>query len=80
MVYNEIVMGNNPVLVSQSTQTAAQSEKNIAASSAKVKELYEGFLNDLARVKHEHRDRIDAILKTIDERQIKDLKEKLKNI
>lgn len=55
-------------------------KKDAVAASAEVKAFYERFLDELARIKRGHREEIDAILKTIDERKTKDLKEKLKDI
>jgi len=70
-------MGNNPVLHSQ---FAAQPQKAGDDASPKIKAAYERFFNDLAKVKKDHREKINVILRTIDERKIKDLKEKLKNL
>lgn len=66
-------MGNNPILGSSS-----ESSKDITLAAAKARNIYEQFEDDLIKVKREHRGRIDAILKIIDERTIKDLKEKMK--
>ena len=74
--YNE-AMGNNPVLHSQFT---AQPQKAGDDASPKIKAAYERFFDDLAKAKKEHREKVNAILHTIDERKIKDLKEKLKSM
>lgn len=60
-----------------------QTEKNVAGPevselSAMIKAEYDGFVKERERVKKEHRLAIDAILKDIDERRIKELKEKLR--
>lgn len=70
-------MGNNPVLHSQFT---AQPQKAGDDVSPKVRAAYERFFDDVAQAKKEHREKINAILRTIDERKIKDLKEKLKSM
>lgn len=70
-------MGNNPVLHAQFT---AQSQKAGDDVSPKVKAVYERFFDNVAQAKKEHREKINAILRTIDERKIKDLKEKLKSM
>ncbi len=66
---NKVIMENVPA-----------PKKDAVAASAEVKACYERFLDALAQVKREHRGKIDAILKTIDERKIKDFKEKLKDV
>ena len=73
--YNE-VMGNNPVLRSQITQPQVASDD----TSLKIKAVHERFFSELGKITKEHREKINVILRTIDERKIKDLKEKLKNI
>ncbi len=72
-------MGNNPIRASQVARMNEPAQ-DTAPLLAKLKEVHERFLDDLSRVKREHREHIDAILKTIDERNIRDLKEKLKTI
>lgn len=73
--YNE-VMGNNPVLRSQ----FAQSQKASEDVSPKIKAAYERFFAELAKAKKAHREEINTVLRAIDERKIKDLKDKLKNL
>lgn len=70
-------MGNNPVLQSQFT---AQPQKASDDASPKIKAAYERFFDDVAKAKKAHREKINVILRTIDERKIKDLKEKLKEM
>ena len=70
-------MGNNPVLHSQFT---VQPQKADDDASQKIKAAYERFFDDVAKAKKTHREKINAILRTIDERKIRDLKEKLKNM
>lgn len=72
-------MGNNPVRAAQAARMNEPAQ-DTAPLLAKAQEAHERFLDDLAKMKREHRERIDAILKTIDERNIRDLKEKLKSI
>lgn len=67
-------MGNNPVLRSQITNPQAASDD----TSQKIKAAHERFFSELGKLKKEHRERINAILQMIDERKIKNLKEKLK--
>ncbi len=69
-------MGNNPVLRAQITQPQVASDD----TSLKVKAAHERFFSELGKIKKGHREKINAVLQTIDERKIKDLKEKLKNI
>ncbi len=63
-----------------------QTEKNIIASpevgelTATIKAVYDEFLKEKDAIKKEHRLEMDAILKDIDERKIKELKEKLKEL
>lgn len=63
----------------------SQTEKSFASPevnevSAAIKAVYDKFLKEKEAVKKEHRMAIDAILKNIDERKIKELKEKLKEL
>lgn len=69
-------MGNNPVLRSQ----FAQSQQTSEDVSPKIKAAYERFFTELAKAKKAHREEINAVLRAIDERKIKDLKDKLKNL
>lgn len=57
-----------------------QPEKTLAVMQAEMKLVYDAFINELAGVKKEYREKLGIILKDIDERKIKDLKEKLKNL
>lgn len=71
------MMGNNPVLHSQFT---AQPQQAGDDAPQKIKAAHERFFSEFAKAKKAHREKINAILRTIDERKIKDLKEKLKNL
>lgn len=55
-------------------------KKDVAAAGAEVKAFYDRFFDALIQIKRGYREKIDIILKTIDERKIKDLKEKLKDM
>ena len=62
-----------------------QTEKNIAGpevgeATAAIKAAYDEFLKEKDGAKREHRAAVDVVLKDIDERQIKELKEKLKSL
>ncbi len=72
-------MGNNPVRASQVSHLT-EPEKETSALALKVKRVYEQFLDNLSRLKREHRGEVDVVLRAIDERKIKGLKEKLKNL
>ncbi|MCR4323029.1 MAG: hypothetical protein NUV61_02990 [Candidatus Azambacteria bacterium] len=69
-------MGNNPLLHSQFMQPQKTSDD----ASLNIKAVYERFLDDVAKAKKTHREKISTVLRTIDERKIKDLKEKLINM
>jgi len=68
-------MGNNPTL-----GASVDEPKDAVSAAMKARKIYNQFEDDLGKVKREHRGRIDAILKSIDERRIRDLKEKLKSL
>jgi len=62
-----------------------QTEKSIASpevneATAAIKAVYDEFLNGKDKARREHRAAIDVVLKDIDERQIRELKEKLKSL
>lgn len=62
-----------------------QTEKSIASpevseTTAAIKAAYDGFLEEKDRARREHRGAVDVILKDIDERKIRELKEKLKEL
>lgn len=57
-----------------------QSDKTLASMQAQLKAVYEAFAGELSKVKKEYRENLNVILKNIDERKVKDLKEKLKNL
>ncbi|OGD31900.1 hypothetical protein A3C91_00525 [Candidatus Azambacteria bacterium RIFCSPHIGHO2_02_FULL_52_12] len=59
---------------------AAPADKTPGAMQAQMKAVHEAFAAELGKAKKEHRESLNAILKGIDERKIKDLKEKLKNL
>lgn len=70
-------MGNNPVL------SSAQIDKKEVAGdeiTPKLKAVREDFLMKLYEAQKNHREKINDILRTIDERKIRDLKEKLKSM
>jgi len=62
------------------TTQSTTPEKSLAAMQAQMKVVYDAFAVELNKVKKEYRESINVILGTIDERKIKDLKEKLKNL
>ena len=70
-------MGNNPVLHSVQIDKKEETPDTLMP---KLKEVREGFLARLYATQKMHREKISDILRTIDERKIKDLKEKLKNM
>lgn len=74
--YNES-MGNNPVLHNAQIDKKEQPTDTI---TMRLKEIRDDFATKLYAVQKEHREKVNDILRTIDERKIKDLKEKLKNI
>ena len=60
-----------------------QTEKSIAGpevneATAAIKAVYDEFLNGKDKARREHRAAVDVVLKDIDERQIEELKEKLR--
>ena len=62
-----------------------QTEKSIASpevseATAAIKAAFDEFLKEKDRAKREHCAAVDVVLKDIDERQIKELKEKLKSL
>lgn len=63
-----------------SVSIGAQSEKTLAVMQAEMKAVYDTFAGELTGVKKEYRENLNVILKDIDERKIKDLKEKLKKL
>lgn len=69
-------MGNNPVLHSQFDKK----EQAPDAVTLRLKAVREEFSAKLYAAQKSHREAINGILRTIDERKIKDLKEKLKNM
>lgn len=54
--------------------------KTLAVMQAEMKAVYDGFAGELSSVKKEYRESLNVILRNIDERKIKDLKERLKNL
>lgn len=72
-------MGNNPVRASQ-VERIKDPAQDTGAATQKIKKVYEDFLTTLTSARKDHREQIDAVLKTIDERKIRELKEKLKEI
>lgn len=70
-------MGNNPVLSSTQIDKKEQSGDTL---TPRLKEVRDDFLVKLHAIQKMHREKINDILRTIDERKIKDLKEKLKNM
>lgn len=60
--------------------TGTQPEKTLAVMQAETKAVYDIFAGELTSVKKEYRENLNVILKDIDERKIKDLKEKLKKL
>ena len=69
-------MGNNPILHTQ----IDKKEQTPDTLTPKLKEVREDFLARLYATQKMHREKINDILRTIDERKIRDLKEKLKNM
>ena len=63
-----------------SVSPGAQPEKTLAVMQAEMKAVYDAFAGELVGVKKGYRESLNVILKDIDERKIKDLKEKLKNL
>lgn len=63
-----------------SVPAGAQPEKTLAVMQAEMKTVYDTFAGELTAVKREYRESLNVILKDIDERKIKDLKEKLKKL
>ncbi len=59
---------------------SVQKEKTLVVMQSEMKAVYNAFTNELMNVKKEYRENLNVILKNIDERKIKDLKEKLKNL
>lgn len=64
---------------------ALQTDQNTASPevneiSLEMKSIYDAFLKEKEAVKKEYRSAIDDILKNIDERKIKELKERLKEL
>lgn len=70
-------MGNSPVLHTAQIDKKEQASDTI---TIRLKEVREEFLVKLYAIQKMHREKINDILRTIDERKIKDLKEKLKNM
>lgn len=62
----------------QTEKSAVSPEVNEVSTAMKA--VYDGFLREKEAIKIDHRAAIDAILKDIDERKIKELKEKLKEL
>lgn len=69
-------MGNNPTLHTQFDKK----EQTPDELTNQLKGLREDFLARLYATQKMHREKINEILRMIDERKIKDLKEKLKNM
>ena len=61
-------------------KTTPPEDKSLGAMQMQMKAVQEEFIIALQKAKKEHRERLNAIFKGIDERKIKDLKEKLKNL
>ena len=63
-----------------SPPSGVQPEKTLAVMQTEMKAVYDTFAGELTGVKKEYRESLNVILKDIDERKIKDLKEKLKKL
>ncbi len=63
----------------QSKETAP-ADKTLGSLQAQLKMVQDEFEIELGKAKRDHREGLNVILKDIDERKIKDLKEKLKNL
>lgn len=70
-------MGNNPVLSSAQIDKKEQPGDTL---TPRLKEVRDDFLQKLHAAQKMHREKVNDILRAVDERKIKDLKEKLKNM
>ena len=61
----------------------SQTQKSIggtAGMASKIKDVFNQFMAAIDAIKKEHRAKINETLKDVDERKIKALKEKLRNL